>query len=152
MTGSRERSLCHGEPESGGIYMAVQWTTSDPFVGLRAHGLKVRTRRRGGATVVAVRGEIDISTVPELAGRLDALRPADLRELIVDLGGVDHLAADGLRTLVRLRQRVRDHGGSLRLVCGGPKVRRVFQVTDLDKVFPLYDSLSAAFKGRTAHD
>jgi len=124
--------------------MAVQWTTSDPFIGLRPPGLKVRTRRKGGSTVVAVRGEIDIATVPELAGRLDALRPDDLRELIVDLEGVDHIAADGLRTLVRLRHRVREQGGSLRLVCGNSRVRRIFQVTDLDKVFPLYDSLPDA--------
>ena len=124
--------------------MAVQWTTSDPFIGLRPAELKVKTRRRGDATVVAVRGEIDIATVPELAGRLDELRPEDLRELIVDLDGVGYLAADGLRVLVRLRRRVRDGGGSLRLVCGSPRVRRVFQVTDLDKVFPMYDSLPAA--------
>lgn len=124
--------------------MAVQWTTIDPFLGWKPPELKVRTRRWGGATVVVVRGEVDIATVPQLAGRLEELRAADLRELILDLDGVDHLAADGLRTLVRLRQRVRDHGGSLRLVCRTPRVRRVFQVTDLDKVFPLYDSLPAA--------
>lgn len=144
MTCSRVPSLGHGEPKSGGIYMAVQWMTSDPFVGLRPSGLRVRTRRRGGTTVVAVRGEVDIATVPELAGRLDALRPEDLGELIVDLGGVDYLAADGLRALIRLRHRVREHGGTLRIVCGNPRVRRVFQVTDLDKVFPLYDTLPAA--------
>lgn len=124
--------------------MAVQWTTIDPFLGWKPPDLKVRTRRWGGTTLVTVRGEVDIATVPQLAGRLEQLRAADLRELILDLDGVEHLAADGLRALVRLRQRVRDQGGSLRLVCRSPRVRRVFQVTDLDKVFPMYDSLPAA--------
>jgi len=124
--------------------MTVEWTATDPFLGWKSPELKVRTRRWGGTTVVSVRGEVDIATVPQLAGRLEALRAADLRELIIDLDGVEHLAADGLRALVRLRQRVRDSGSSLRIVCAGPRVRRVFQVTDLDKVFPLYDSLPAA--------
>ena len=102
MIGSGADSLCHEAPDSrGGNMMAVQWTATDPFLGWKSPELKVRTRRWGGTTVVTVRGEVDIATVPQLAGRLEALRAADLRELIIDLDGVEHLAADGLRALVR---------------------------------------------------
>lgn len=116
---------------------------TDPFLALGAD-LRIRRRHRGRATVLAVRGELDIATVPTLTARLDALTPDDLSDLILDLDHVDYIAAEGLRALLRLRNRVRSHNGRLCLVSRRPQIRRLFQVTDLDKVFPIYDTVHAA--------
>lgn len=123
--------------------MAVLWTMTDPFLALRAD-LHVRRRHRGRATVLVVRGELDIATVPTLTARLDALAPADLDDLVIDLDHVEYIAAEGLRALLHLRGRVRTHGGRLCLVSRRPQIRRLLRVTDLDKVFPVYDSVRSA--------
>ena len=74
------------------------------------------------------------------AGRRLAYRraadPEDGRRIFIERSDE---AADALTAYVQSAYQA-----GLRIVCAGPRVRRVFQVTDLDKVFPLYDSLPAA--------
>lgn len=124
--------------------MAVLWTMTDPFHALGRPRVRVRARQRGSATVVAVRGEVDLATAPELAGKLAQLSPSAMRDLVVDLDGVDHLGSAGLSTLVHLRASVHECGGTLRLVCGRAQIRRLFRLTDLDKMFALYGTVTAA--------
>ncbi|HEY3687274.1 MAG TPA: anti-sigma factor antagonist [Streptosporangiaceae bacterium] len=123
------------------------WTKTDPFLAIGAD-LHVRRRRRGHATILAVRGELDIATVPTLRARLDVLEPADMRDLILDLDRVDYIAAAGLRALLGLRHRVEAHDGRLCLVSRRPQIRRLLRVTDLDKVLPIFDSVHAARRDR----
>ena len=124
--------------------MAVLWTMTDPLHALGRPRLRVRARQRGTATVVAVRGDVDLATLPGLREKLADLPPDALRELVVDLDGVEHLAAAGLSALVHLRARVHDTGGTLRLVCARARTRRLFRLTDLDKMFAIYDTVPAA--------
>lgn len=124
--------------------MAVLWTMTDPLHALARPRLRVRARQRGTATVVAVRGEVDVATLPDLREKLANLPPEALRELVVDLDGVEYLAAAGLTALVHLKSRVHERGGTLRLVCARARTRRLFRLTDLDKMFAIYDTVAAA--------
>ena len=62
---------------------------------------------------------------------------------------VDFLDSTGLGVLVGGLKRVRAHDGSLRLVCTQERILKIFDITGLDKVFGLHDSVSAAI---AAHD
>jgi anti-sigma B factor antagonist len=127
----------------------VLWTKTDPFLAIGAD-LRIRRRRCGHATILAVRGELDIATVPTLTARLDALGPADMRDLILDLDRVEYISAAGLRALLHLRHRVESRGGRLCLVSRRPQILRLMRVTDLDKVLPIADSVHTARHRRRA--
>jgi anti-sigma B factor antagonist len=97
-----------------------------------------------GWTVVTVHGEIDVATSPTLRERLIGLVNRGATRLALDLEAVDFLDSTGLGTIVGLLKRVRTHGGDLRLVCTEARIRRLFEITGLDKAVPLHASLDDA--------
>jgi anti-sigma B factor antagonist len=95
-------------------------------------------------TVVAVAGEVDLVTAPELRAALLELVGAGKVALIVDLEAVEFLDSTGLGVLVGAVKRARADGGDLSLVCTHPHLLKVFEITGLTTVFAIHDSLSEA--------
>jgi anti-sigma B factor antagonist len=106
--------------------------------------LSLDTSVEGRWSLVAVTGEIDVYTAPELRGRLASLIDAGHHDVIVDLEGVDFLDSTGLGVLVGALKRVRLHHGCLRLVCTKERLLKIFRITGLAKVFAIYPSVGAA--------
>jgi anti-sigma B factor antagonist len=100
---------------------------------------------RNGYSIVAVTGEVDVATVPRLREHLHGLAAQGKNRIVVDLDGVEFLDSTGLGVLVGALKRVRaSDDGDLRLVCTQPRIRKVFEVTGLTKVFSLFDSVDDA--------
>ncbi|MGH3471384.1 MAG: STAS domain-containing protein [Nocardioidaceae bacterium] len=106
--------------------------------------LSLEHRNDGERMVVDVGGEIDVYTAPKLRERLVELINAGHYQLVVNLEDVDFLDSTGLGVLVGALKRVRSHGGSLCLVCSQERLLKIFRITGLAKVFPIYDSIEAA--------
>jgi anti-sigma B factor antagonist len=108
--------------------------------------LSMDNRTDGDRMVVDVGGEIDVYTAPKLRERLVELINSGHYHLIVNLEGVDFLDSTGLGVLVGALKRVRAHEGSLLLVCTQERLLKIFRITGLAKVFPIYESVEAAAK------
>lgn len=106
--------------------------------------LGLEVTERGSWAVLAVAGEVDVATVPRLREQLHSLVAQGQHHIVVDLEGVDFLDSTGLGVLVGALKRVRTNGGDLALVCTQSRIRKVFEVTGLTKVFSLYDSVDEA--------
>ena len=79
--------------------------------------LTLEERDEAGVRVIAVAGELDIATAPELCARLDDRRAGGHPRLLVDLTGVDFCDSTGLRALLGAAAEVRAHGGRFAIVC-----------------------------------
>jgi anti-sigma B factor antagonist len=64
--------------------------------------------------------------------------------LVIDLGKVGFMDSSGLATLVRYYKRARSNRGDICLASLQPPVRRVFQLTRLDRVFDLHPDVAKA--------
>lgn len=64
--------------------------------------------------------------------------------LLLDFQNVDYLSSAVLTELLRIGQAVRDNNGQLRLCALNRDVRKVFEITNLDKVFTIYDKAENA--------
>jgi anti-sigma B factor antagonist len=106
--------------------------------------LTLSTRVEGDSTVVLVGGEIDVYTAPKLREQIIDLVSGGSYRLVVDMEGVEFLDSTGLGVLVGGLKRVRAHEGSLKLVCTQERILKIFRITGLTKVFPIFDSTSAA--------
>lgn len=85
-----------------------------------------------GQATVAVSGELDMSTAPQLSQSLAEVLDQHPREVTVDLGGLSFIDSTGLALIVRTSNALRAHEGSLRLVRPTPPVRRVLEIVGLD--------------------
>jgi anti-sigma B factor antagonist len=104
--------------------------------------LRIDVEDVAGRPVVRVGGEIDVYTAPRLREHL--IRLAGDQNLIVDLTDVSFLDSTALGVMVGAMKRQRERGGTMSIVTTGTRVRRLFEITGLTKVFTLYDSVQEA--------
>ena len=106
--------------------------------------LDVETGTKNGTSVVTLRGEIDVYTAPRLRQTLIDLVEGGATDIVVDMEKVDFLDSTGLGVLVGGLKRVRDREGSMKLVATQYRILKIFDITGLSKVFPIFDSLDKA--------
>jgi anti-sigma B factor antagonist len=100
----------------------------------------MEVRRHRGWTVVEVTGDLDMASAPALRQLvLQQLARGD-RRIAVDLTAADFVDSSGLGVLVAALKRVRTHDGEFVVVCPEPRLRRVFELTELVSVFGLRSS------------
>jgi anti-sigma B factor antagonist len=91
----------------------------------------IESGRDGAIATVAVTGELDVATAPELIAAISALEPG-YEELVVDLSACSFFASSGISIL--LDENARSAGAGFRLVVvkAPPDVQRIFDLTSLD--------------------
>lgn len=105
-----------------------------------------------GATLVTLRGEIDLLAAAPLSARLDVLTAGPCPDLVLDLRPVAFIDCAGLGVLCRVRNRVLDRGGRLRLVTESVSFRRVLRAAGLENVFEVHPHLPTSPNGMPSHD
>ncbi len=111
---------------------------------MKAHELQVELRTVDGVHVASVRGEVDLDTRDRFDRELQPLREGD-GPAVLDLEGVPFMDSSGLHVVVQLWQALLDEGRTLAVACRPDGVRKLFELTALDRVLPLYpDAASAA--------
>ena len=106
--------------------------------------VKVQTDPRA-PTVLHADGEIDHDSRGNLRQvAQDTLRGAAGSRLVIDLSAVTFCDSGGLSLFVELHRQLTAAGGWLRLAGARGMVRGVLQVTNLDRMFTLYDDVPAA--------
>ena len=66
------------------------------------------------------------------------------RLLILDISELDFVDSFGLGAVVGALKRLRQRGGELALVCPSRRIRRVFEICDLDRIMALHESIDSA--------
>jgi anti-sigma B factor antagonist len=97
-----------------------------------------------GHAVVAVSGEIDMSTASAVRGAIDAVIRSGTRQLIVDLEEVRFMDSSGLNTLIGVLTQLGP--GSLRVVATQQRIRRVLSISGIDQMIPVFDSVASAIE------
>ena len=97
-----------------------------------------------GAHVIAVAGEVDIFTAPELKRAIGAAIDAGSRELAVDLTETRFLDSTALGVLIGAVKRLRPLDGRMVIVNTEPSTTKTFEITGLDQIFTIVDTRDAA--------
>ncbi len=82
--------------------------------------------------VMAVSGELDMSTAPDLSDALADVVDRRPRDLTVDVADLAFIDSTGLTVLVRASKQLREHDATLRLSSPTPSVRRILEIVGLD--------------------
>jgi anti-sigma B factor antagonist len=108
--------------------------------------VSITTSAVGAVIVVAVGGEIDVHTAPQVDEALAAVAGPGIA-VVADLTGVEFIDSTGLSVLVRALARARDDEGSLAVVAPSERVIKVLRLTGLDAVLNVHDTLDDAVAG-----
>jgi anti-sigma B factor antagonist len=87
--------------------------------------------------ILAVRGEIHVSTAQEFRRRLDDVLAMGLRRIVLDLSDTTFIDSTGLSILLNALRRIHRMRGRLTIVCPNPTVLRLFHVTRLETTFDI---------------
>ena len=94
--------------------------------------------------ILAVHGDADLHAAPELRERIRGAIDEGANTVVVDLSATTLIDSTSLGVLLGGMKRLREQDGQIRLVVPRPEVRRVFEITMLDRIFPLHDTQEEA--------
>ena len=105
----------------------------------------IRTDRIDDSSyVISLSGEVDLYTAPEFKQQLLEVFGQGGKDIVVDLSDTTFIDSTTLGVLVGGVKRLRPAGGQLTLVCSDRNITKIFEITGLDKVFPIYGSRNEA--------
>jgi anti-anti-sigma factor len=90
--------------------------------------------------VLFVRGEVDIGTVATLEAAIAALLDSRGRDIWIDLSEVRFLECRGVLALLKAQRAAERGHRYLAVICPTGPVRRVFELTGLDREVPIFHS------------
>lgn len=102
-----------------------------------------------GIRVIEIRGELDLSTAPELEGPLDEAIAAGDAMVLVDLSACEFIDSTGIALIVRAWQQLDraaegEGDGRVVLCSHNDQVRRVLDITGLELSIPVHSSREEA--------
>ncbi len=90
--------------------------------------------------IIELEGEVDVYTAPQLKQQVVKILEGGAKLLVVDLTKVDYLDSTALGVLIGGLKRMREADGNMVLICPSQRIRRVFEITGLDKIFDIYNT------------
>ena len=96
--------------------------------------LNLTTKKEGSALTVALEGELNTTTAPELKDLLDKSIP-EIDALSLNFAGCDFVSSAGLRVLLNTYKSMKAKNGAMELTNVGPSFKEVLNITGLDAVF-----------------
>lgn len=136
----------------GGIVSTTHPHHLRPWKGFSHVDVSITQTDHGDRTVVHLGGDIDVYTAPIVRESLDKQIREGRTRLVLDLAGVNFLDSTGLGVLVGRLKLVRSRGGDLRLAALPERVRKVFTITGLDKVFQIHADVEEAIEAAAGTD
>lgn len=100
----------------------------------------VVVHKQGGASVLAVTGELDLRTSPELEERLAGAFDSGAELVILDLRQIEFMDSTGLRVMLGAHQRAQESGRRFALVRGADQVERVLTLTGVRDLLTVVDA------------
>lgn len=101
--------------------------------------LHIRSEGTDHRRILRLSGECDIATAPQLHEALVPLR-GEVRELVLDLSGLDFIDSSGIAVVAGVLKWLRESDGSLAISGAQGPVRKVFEITGLDRAISLLEA------------
>lgn len=109
--------------------------------------IKVHTHALDSKTqAVEVQGEIDVYTSPRVKETIHELIDAGHFNLVVNLDGVRYIDSTGLGVLIGALKKVNEKNGKIVLIITDPQINKIFNITGLVKIFPIFKDQAEALK------
>jgi len=103
--------------------------------------LSLDSHDQAGWTVITAVGQLDVATAPTFRQTLLEAQYGGGTKVALEFSGLEFLDSFGLGVVVGGVKRARTHEGELAVVCPPGRIRHVFELTGVDRLLRLVDSL-----------
>lgn len=105
----------------------------------------VRFVRQGKTLIIQLSGELLFTNASEIKEKIKAQIQSSDERLVLDLSELEFIDSSGVGVIISLLRRM--EGERVIIASPQPKVARVFEITRLEKIVPIYATLEEALKG-----
>ncbi|MCL6515770.1 anti-sigma F factor antagonist [Alicyclobacillus sp.] len=107
----------------------------------------METTLQDGIVVVRLGGELDHHAVESIRNQIEAaLEEAHYRGLVLSFRGIEFMDSSGLGLILGRYRTLSQRGGRMALCEIAPPLRRIFEMSGLFKILPVYDSEEGALR------
>ena len=110
----------------------------------------VRSEAIDGLQAVSVTGELDQGTAPQLRVVLADALGLPPSSVLVDLSDCNFIDSTGLSLLVEAKRRLAEEDRRFAVCCPDPDVRRLLELTGIDRAVGLFDTRDEAVQALAA--
>ncbi len=97
-----------------------------------------------GVMIVSVDGQLIVANRNELKEKVLEALESNESKFVLDFSSTDYIDSSGLGVLVSVSKKIRVTGGDLRLAGLNEDLRRLLELTKLDKLFKICDTTDEA--------
>jgi anti-sigma B factor antagonist len=105
-------------------------------------------RKRGDVLILDLRGDVSVSTIEKIAlhQKVKAALEGGERRLLVNFDEVGFMDSAGFGELLASFISTRKSGGRIKLERMAARIRNLFNITGLERVFEIFDDEEAAVR------
>jgi len=108
--------------------------------------MRIKIEDRNGCSICVISGEVDINTAPQIKKFFDRIMQDKKKKVLINFKDVSYIDSSGLATLVELLKNIRSYGGTLKLSNLSSKIKSLFEITKLEKLFDIVEEEEEAIK------
>ena len=99
--------------------------------------MQIKQEKKKDVVVCYIEGDVDINTSPQIKKIIDKLIGAKEPKIIINFKNVSYVDSSGLATLVEILKNLKSYGGRLKLTNLSTKIKSLFEITKLEKLFEI---------------
>ena len=98
-------------------------------------GLKVDLRQEGDKLFVDLQGDLDINSNKEFKDKVNSVK--GVKNITVNCENLSYIDSTGLGAFISIYKNIKEKGEKLVITGLKPHIKKIFLITDLDKVFEI---------------
>jgi anti-sigma B factor antagonist len=102
--------------------------------------MHISEKKINGIVICYIKGDIDINSSPQIRKVFERLADEKTDKILINLNEVSYIDSSGLATMVEMLKRTRGYGGRIKLSNLAAKVKSLFEITKLEKLFDIYET------------
>ena len=108
--------------------------------------MNIETKENNGVFVLYIKGEMDLNSSPDVKKEFDKIVEAKHFNIVINFQDMPYIDSSGLATIVDFFKTIKENDGQLILCELLEKVKKLFVITRLDKLFKIIDTEEQALK------
>ncbi|HQH74614.1 MAG TPA: STAS domain-containing protein [bacterium] len=102
--------------------------------------MKIEVRNESGVAIIKPDGRMDFNALSEFTGALNRSIQEGANKILIDFSSLEYMSSAGIRALMEGMKRLEPRHGVMAFCDLHPQIKELFEVVQLNKIFPIYSS------------